>query len=487
MNVMNGFGYLVMLGWIPVVLFLFSRLPIQRALIISFVIAWLFLPMGAIELSGIPNYTKMSATCYGGLLATFIFDFQRFRQFRLHWIDSPMIVWCLCPGFASLVNDLGFYDALSASLTQTVTWGLPYFLGRLYLGNLKGLQQLAIAIVWGGLIYIPLCLIEIRLSPQLHMWLYGFYPQSFDQAFRYGGFRPIIFMQHGLMVGTWMMTATLIAFWFWHIGALQPLLRQFAQGTPAMLTIPRDHQRWGASFAIFLGLLITFVLVKATGAYFLLLLGIAVILGVRWWQTSLPLLLIVFVTCGYLSFNAVGGLTPQAIAQISTTATRLTNADRASSLVFRLTNEAQLSAKARQQPIFGWAGWGRSRVYDENGKDISITDSLWIIIFGNFGTVGLVSWMTALLGPVLGFALLRYPAHTWLHPQVLPAAVLAIGLVLYVMDCLVNGMVNPIYTLIAGGLAGLVERPMVRPPQKEKLPDIFPLYVNSEDGKSSLY
>lgn len=483
---MNGFGYLVMLGWIPVVLFLFSRLPIQRALIISFLVAWLFLPMGEIELSGIPNYTKMSATCYGVVLATFIFDFQRFRQFRLHWIDSPMVVWCLCPGLSSLANGLGPYDALSAILTQTVTWGLPYFLGRLYLGNLKGLQQLAIAIVWGGLVYIPLCLIEIRLSPQLHMWLYGFYPQSFDQAFRYGGFRPIIFMQHGLMVGTWMMTATLIAFWLWRIGSLQPLLQQFAQGTPPKLTVPREGL-WGTSFAVFLGLLVTFVLVKATGAYFLLVVGIAVILGVRWWQTSLPLLLLVLATCGYLSFNAAGGLTPQAITQISTVATRFTNADRAGSLAFRLTNEAQLSAKARQQPVFGWAGWGRSRLYDEFGKDISVTDSLWIITFGTFGAVGLVSWMAALLAPVLGFVLLRYPASTWLHPQVLPAAVLAIGLVLYVMDCMVNGMVNPIYTLIAGGLAGLVERPGMRPSPKEKLPDVFPLYVNSEDGKSSLY
>jgi hypothetical protein len=72
--------------------------------------------------------------------------------------------------------------------------------------------------------------------------------------------------------------------------------------------------------------------------------------------------------------------------------------------------------------------------------------------------------MGALLLPVLAFALLRYPPNTWGHPQVLPAAVLAIGLVLYVMDCLVNSMVNPIYTLIAGGIAGLVARPFVRPP-----------------------
>jgi hypothetical protein len=483
---MNGFAYVVMIAWIPVVLVLFSRLPIQRALIVSFLIAWLFLPMGDIKLSGLPNYTKMSATCYGVLLATLIFDIQRLQHFRPHWIDIPMALWCLSPGVSSLANGLGPYDAFSATLTQTVTWGFPYFLGRLYLGTFKGLQQLAIAIVWGGLIYVPLCLIEIRLSPQLHMWLYGFYPQSFDQTFRYGGFRPIVFMEHGLMVGTWMMTATLMAFWLWRVGSLRPLLKQFAEGTPPQPTVKRDTP-WGISFGIFLVLLITFVMVKATGAYFLLMLGIAVVLAMRWWKTSLPLLLVVAVTCGYLTFNAMGGITPAVMEQISTTAIRLTNPDRASSLIFRLDNEAKLSAKARQQPIFGWGGWGRSRIYDELGKDISVTDSLWIITFGNFGAFGLVVWMGAMLLPVLVFVLWHYPPHTWFHPQVLPAAVLGIGLVLYVVDCLVNSMVNPIYTLIAGGIAGLVTRPTVRPTQPQALPDIFPLYVNSEDGKSSLY
>jgi hypothetical protein len=484
---MNAFGYIVMLAWIPVVLFLFSRLPIQRALIISFLIAWLLLPMGEIKLAGIPNYTKMSATCYGVLLATFIFDFQRLGQFRPHWIDLPMMLWCLCPSVSSLTNGLGPYDAVSATLAQIVTWGFPYFLGRLYLGTFKGLQQLAIAIVWGGLIYVPLCLIEIRLSPQLHMWLYGFYPQSFDQTFRYGGFRPIVFMEHGLMVGTWMMTATLLAFWFWRAGSLQATLRQFAQGTPPKAKVQREPL-WGVSFAIFLGLLVTFVMVKATGAYFLLVLGIAIVLGMRWWQTSLPLLLVVVVTSGYLTFNAMGGMTPTAIKQISTVATRFTNVERASSLVFRLDNEAKLSEKARQQPLFGWGGWGRSRIYDEFGKDIAVTDSLWIITFGNFGTVGLVAWMGALLSPVLAFVLMRYPPNTWWHPQVLPAAVLAIGLVLYVMDCLVNSMVNPIYTLIAGGIAGLVARPAAtRPPQSSQPLNVFPLYISSEDGKSSIY
>ncbi|MGB8701221.1 MAG: O-antigen ligase domain-containing protein [Thermosynechococcaceae cyanobacterium] len=462
---MNSLTYLVMIGWIPVVLYLFSRVPVQRAVILSFLIAWLFLPMAAIPLAGLPDYTKMSATCYGILLATLIFDSQRFFAFRLHWIDSAMLIWCLCPVISSLTNDLGLYDGLSVALAQTVTWGFPYFLGRLYLSSLQGLQELAVGIVWGGLIYVPLCLLEIRLSPQLHRWLYGFSPQSFDQAIRYGGYRPIVFMQHGLMVGTWMMTATLIGFVLWRVGVLQQLLQRFAQGTldPSSRT-PQNRPLqplyretpWGTACIYVLTLLVTFVLLKSTGAYVQLLMGIVLLLGVRWLKSALPLLLVMLAMCGYLTFAAAGGMTLQTVHQISTTITQFVNADRAQSLVFRLQNEAALSAKARLQPWFGWGGWGRSRIYNAMGEDISVTDSLWIIYFGNYGFLGLMSWFGALLLPVVGFVLLTYRVEVWWHPQILPAATLAVGLTLYTLDCLINGMVNPIYTLVAGGLAGIV-------------------------------
>ena len=71
---MNFIVYLVMFGWIPLVLYLFSQLPVQRALVISFIGAWLFLPQASFPLVGLPDLTKMSVTCYGILLATFIFD-----------------------------------------------------------------------------------------------------------------------------------------------------------------------------------------------------------------------------------------------------------------------------------------------------------------------------------------------------------------------------------------------------------------------------
>ena len=78
-----------------------------------------------------------------------------------------MVVWCLCPFVAAIANDLGAYEGLSAMLDQVIAWGLPYLIGRAYFPDLDGLRDLAMGIAdrrrWST---SPLCLIEIRLSPQ---------------------------------------------------------------------------------------------------------------------------------------------------------------------------------------------------------------------------------------------------------------------------------------------------------------------------------
>lgn len=79
---MSPLVYIVMFGWIPFVLYLFRWLPAQRAVVVSFMVAWLFLPLAAFPLPGLPDYTKMSATSYGVLLATIIFDAKRFSSFQ---------------------------------------------------------------------------------------------------------------------------------------------------------------------------------------------------------------------------------------------------------------------------------------------------------------------------------------------------------------------------------------------------------------------
>ena len=62
--------------------------------------------------------------------------------------------------------------------------------------------------------------------------------------------------------------------------------------------------------------------------------------------------------------------------------------DRMQSLKFRFDNEEMLLERAMERPWFGWGSYGRNRVYDELGKDISTTDGGWVLALGTGGVVG---------------------------------------------------------------------------------------------------
>lgn len=423
---------LAMFGFIPVVFYLFVRFPAQRAVIISFVVAWLFLPQASYPIPSLPPYTKISAACYGILLGTLIYDTARLTSFKPGWLDVPMVIYCLCP-IVSQVSNGG--SPISPTVNQIVTWGLPYFLGRLYVGNLEGLRQLAIGIFAGGLAYIPFTLVEGVRGPILHQMIYGVNAfEDWGQARRLGGWRPVVFMQHGLMVGLWMMTAALIAVWLWQTGTLKKFMGRNIKTLAIILTI-------------------AFFLCRSTGAYSLFVIALLILFCAKLFRTSLPLLLIIGYIVFYLYIAASGQFSSEDVIGFIT---QIFGEERASSLKFRFDNEEILGEKARQRFLFGWGDSGGNRVYNEWGKDISVTDSLWIIAFGINGLVGLVSLFSSLLLPVIVFCVFKYPARTWSNPKVAPAATLGVALTMYVFDCVLNAMTNPIFALIAGGISGLV-------------------------------
>jgi hypothetical protein len=425
---------LVMFLWIPAVLYLFSRYPAKKAVVISFIVAWLYLPQAELDLPGLPDYTKISATCYGILLATFIYDAGRFSTFRFGWVDVPMAIWCLvCPFISSLTNELGVYDGLSTTLSQFVTWGIPYFLGRIYINNLEGFRLLAMGVFMGGLSYIPLCLFENRFSPQLHRIVYGDHAfADFGQSMRLGGFRPTVFLQHGLAVGAFMMVATLAGFWLWQ--------------TKAVKKVWNMPIKW-----LVIALFITFISVRSTGAYALFAVGLGIMFVGRRMRTALPIFIIIGVIGIYLYINTAteNYVTDQIIEVLS----QVFPEDRVASLEFRFDNEELLVDRARIRPWFGWGGYGRALVPTDEYGGITIQDSLWIIAFGHHGAVGLISLFTAMLLPVVSLFWSRYPARFWFNPKVAPTAVLAVGVVLYMVDCILNALINPIYIVAAGGIA----------------------------------
>jgi hypothetical protein len=207
-------------------------------------------------------------------------------------------------------------------------------------------------------------------------------------------------------------------------------------------------------------LVATFVLVKSTGAWGLFAIGLMIMFSAKWLRTGFVLWLLLGGILLYLILGVSGTFDGDGVVSwVSETV----NPDRAQSLAFRFDNEEILGERAREQLLWGWGGWGRNRVFEYNWagelEDITVTDSLWIIAFGTRGVIGLFGLIGTFLLPVIMYCGVRYKPQTWFHPKIAPGAVLSVVLALYLFDCLLNSMMNPIYTFACGGLTGLLLNP----------------------------
>ncbi len=420
---------LTLYGWAPAVVILFMVLPPRRAAIVAFVVSWLFLPIYGYTIQGwLPNYDKVFVSCAGVFIAAMIFDARRLMEFRLHWYDLPMLAWCLMPFVSAHSGGFGSYEGFSGVMNQVVAWGLPYMVGRLYLKDLNALRDLAVAVVIGGLLYVPLCLFEIRMSPMLHVYVYGFHQHDFLQSRRGGGWRPTVFMQHGLAVGMYMCTAALMATWLWRTRAVKSIM-----GIPMFVVVPV--------------LLVTAVLVKSTGALVLMGVGLIVLFGSGLLRVPLLLFALAFIPPAYMVLRTIGGWDGAILVDLA----RLISGRAADSLRTRLLSEDQLWHVVQDVLAFGagrfqWAGF---RV-DESAPML-IPDGLWIVALGRNGLAGLTALTIAILLPAWVF-MRRFNARLWSHPLCSPGAAWGVVAALYMIDSLANAMVNPIYLLAVGGL-----------------------------------
>jgi hypothetical protein len=428
----NILALLLIWSWPALAAALFASMPARRALIVGFVLGWLFLPQLALPVPFI-KWDKHTATSVGALLGVLMFDPAKLWTFRPTLVDLPMAVWCFVPYSAAVSNGLSPYDGSAASATQIMTWGIPYVLGRLYFADFVGLRGLAVWTFVAGVIYVPFCLFECAISPQLHFMTYGYYQHDFNQVIRMGGYRPMVYMQHGLAVGMLMTAASLSGLWLWWTGSLKQLFRM-----PILIPL--------------LVLLGTTAAVKSSGAIVLLALGIGVIFLTKFVKNYLVVVSLCVIPFVYMAARSVGGWDGE---NLLTVITQTMEKDRSLSLQCRFDNENMLLKKAMEKPIFGWGPNGRNLVTAPDGTIESIPDGLWIIALGSNGIVGLISLFAALLLPVV-LVKRRFPASHWGDPMLAGVACFAIIMTLHAIDNLMNAMLNPIFILGLGGLAGIV-------------------------------
>ncbi len=426
---MVWFSDVVLIGWIPVVLFLFTALPPRRAVIVAYLLAWLFLPIKGYNLPGLPDYTKMSATTLGVMLGVMLFDSRRLFSFKPSWVDIPMFVFCTVGAASSMTNGLGPYDAMSAIVEQMITWGLPYLIGRVYFTDPQGIKELALGVVIGGLIYVPLCLIELRFSPQLHRWVYGYHQHVFYMTLRMGGYRPMVFLAHGTELGMWMTCTTVLAMWLW-------------MGSAVKRIIGFKMIWW------FLLLLVMAFLCKSAGALGLLIIGAMVVLGIRFHVARLAVATLIVVIPLYM-VTRISNVVER--TDLTPIANKLAGWRAADSLDHRLYCEDKYIENAMRRPLVGLARWDfRPNVVYE-GRPI-VNDGYWILVLSKRGLVGLVSYAAFLILPA--FVLWRaVRPRAWLRvPSVAAAGGLSCVLILFGIDSLMNAMLNPIYAVACGAV-----------------------------------
>lgn len=429
---------IMLFGWIPLTVFFFFNMRPRVAVLCSVIGGFLLLPMASYDLPGLPNYTKSTAIAFGLLLGGVLSGQKTERLFQFTIYDFPMVAWCfVSPVITSLTNGLGLYDGISGAVGDYFAWGVFWWAGRVYFEDRIALNELCRGIIIGGLIYVPLCLFELRMSPQLSNIFYGFFPHSFAQHIRYGGYRPIVFMQHGLMVALWMAQAFNVTFWFWRGKRVTHLM-----DIPVSIWV--------------LMICITAILCKSVNGWFFLLASILCFYYYKKNESVKLFKFIILLIPVYIFFRVSGIISAETIQGLSSL---FIEGERVQSLSSRLFQEDLFSAKAMRQPLFGWGGWNRGwPINPMTGEMIRTVDAIWTMIISERGLLGLTSlYLAMLLGPWL---VCRRCAHI-VEKDVnsggnefifIEEVVLSLVVVFFMIDSLMNGMVNSIYILCSGAL-----------------------------------
>jgi len=324
---------------------------------------------------------------------------------------------------------LGLGDAASMVIRLVVSVYVPFVVGQQVYRTERDLRDLLEVLSLCGLVYLPFCLVELRLSPQFHHWVYGFTPGTFAEALRGSGYRPIVFMDNGLAVAIFSFTTFAAALALGRarvrVGPPSPRLRTAVTGLLVLLCKSLAAILY-AAFAAPLRLLSSALVSRAAAALSVLVLAFPVL--------------------------RMGLLVP--IDRLIELFARIDPA-RALSLAYRFKNEDALILRALERPIFGWGYSARAWVYGADGSTTTVTDGLWIIFFGNSGLVGLFGFFALVIVPV--FAVLRHRARMSPSAQVL-ASTLALVVALYGVDSLPNSMFDFLPLAYAGALHTLAAR-----------------------------
>ena len=439
----NAFAYLVFFSWPIVVLWLLIRYPTKKAIFISIVLTTLLLPSAfSADVPLLPPLDKDNITGLSLILFLFLMR-KKFRIFQPGLSTILFIGYFIVIAITVELNAIPIiiigskylpgltYHDIFSTIIRLIIYTMPFFLGRYFSTSLKDTEIFFKIMVVMALIYTLPMLFELKMSPQLHNIFYGYQPSQFVQEIREDGYRPMVFVGHGLGLAFWMSTCILAA-----VALLKNKIRSTILSPVVVVcylfVVLMFCKTWSAAAYAVLGMFFILKLRPSTQVK---------------WSFIIAAIVILY------PIAKVNEVIPE--KEIISTISQY-NPARAQSLEFRFQNENEMLAHALEKPFFGWGGWGRNRIYSKwDGRDLSVTDGRWIAELGTNGWIGFLFYYAILLTP-LYYALKTFKYIKEPKDQVYFAA-LSIILAICIIDSIPNTGMGPMHLFLAGILLGQAE------------------------------
>ncbi|HCQ65976.1 MAG TPA: hypothetical protein DIU07_12860 [Rhodobacteraceae bacterium] len=454
----NPIAYLVLFSWPLVAWIMYKRMPLERAFVWTIIGGYLLLPPRTeVDLPLLPPIDKLViANLSAFFLTIFVakvkiaflprsglakilliaFVFMTVPTILTNGdtiiIDAPFMEVGPFEAAIRVIPGLVPREVISFSGALVLIHALPFLTARTVLASETGRRELLRALMIGGLIYTIPAVFEIRFSPQLNIWIYGFFQHDFIQMIRGSTYRPIVFLPHALWLAFFFVSAAL---------ATASLARVQPKGT-----------RHKYIYALLWLMLVVIASKSMASATYMLLLVPAIFLFSEAGRMRIGLIFVVLAlaypalrNAGIIPLDDIIGF----INQIS--------GDRAQSLEFRFENEEILLQHANERRLFGWGGWGRNLVFSEwDGSQAAVTDGRWIFIFGTYGIFGFIAEFGLLAVPVFLIWLRRKRLGE--GDNLTHTGTLALMLGITMFDLLLNAAIVPYIWLIAGALIAAAEK-----------------------------
>lgn len=449
----NILAYVAVIGFLPFAFAVFARFRPHVAALIVIMAGELFLPMRAgYDLPLLPFIGRelLPYIAVGLCLATFHVDLLRRARFGtgvevLGLVSAVGLIGTTVTNFdpiqlgSRVLQPMDLLEAVTGSITLLLTFSLPVFIGRAVFRSGAALRDTLVALAIGGLIYVPVILLELRISPQLHFMTYGYQSPLWALDVRYGSFRPFGWMSGGLALAIFMVGA---------IGGAAGLRKARLPVLPfPWIPSPGLVSRFAAPV-----LVVALVLMKSVASA---IFGVGAWLLIALFSPRIQTRAAVALGAVLLIYPVLRALdaipTKEIIAEIGEV-----DKDRAHSLNARFENEDGMLSHARERLVFGWGGYSRGWVIDkETGENLTIPDGQWVITISAYGLVGFLSvFLIYVIALFVAWWRLGEIEDSRIRALIAACAVIV---AFRAIDLIPNGLFSYYSLFIAGVLQGTVE------------------------------